>query len=93
MIASTRATALLADDATLVSRALALSAAAAERTHAMPCSADGRDATTTLPRVRVHERVSGGPVQRVVVSASLRFSPLARSAPTLLALSSGRPCP
>ena len=94
LLAGTRATSLLADDATLVARAHALSAAAAERTHARPCIPTGLDATTRLPRVQVHEHVTPGEgMQRVQVAASLHFSPLARSAPATLASSSGRLCP
>ena len=94
MIAGTRATALLTDDATLVARAHALGAASAERVHGAPCSIDDREATTTLPRVRLDEMLhAGSRLQRVQVAASLHFSPLARSTPAALGLSSARLCP
>ena len=94
MMAGTRATSLLTDDASLVSRAQSLGAAAAERAHATDCSPDIREATTALPRVELDELRSGDRrLQRVQVSAWLHFSPLARSAPAALGLSSARLCP
>jgi hypothetical protein len=94
MLAGTRATSLLADDATLVARAHALSTAAAERAHGAPCTPDGREATATLPRVQVREVITARErLQVVQVGALLHFSPLARSTIPTLALSSARLCP
>lgn len=94
MMASTRATALLADDAILVTRAHALSAAAAEHAHMAGCTATDRAVTTALPRVKVEAIITpAGRLQRVQIAASMRFSPLARAAPAELSLSSARLCP
>jgi hypothetical protein len=98
LMASTGATALLTDDALLVARAHALSAAAGERTQYEPCTASAGSQGFGLPRVRVTSTsVPGAALQGTSVSATLLFSPFARGsagAPAAaLSLSAARACP
>lgn len=80
-MAGTRASALLTDDALLVARAHALSAAAGEHTQYTPCAAGGAAQGQDLPRVHVAATpVAEGPVHGTRVSAMLLLSPFAYGA-------------
>jgi hypothetical protein len=89
--ASTRAVALAADDARLVSAARVGAAAAAESLAAIPCGSGGLAAT--LGRVRIDVAAAHvGPVQRTRADVRLDRAPLAGLGPGALTLAAGRPC-
>jgi len=99
LMAGTRATALLADDALLVARAHSLSSSAGERTQYAPCAAGGATQGRDLPRVHVAATsLAEGGVRGTRVTATLLLSPFAygassRTPSSNLSLSSARVCP
>ncbi len=90
---SNRAVALLADDATLVSRAQFLSESAAETIFAHGCVSASAARSDTSARViaQTVTRADSG-VRASSISATLSFSPFARNTPPTLSVSSAFNC-
>ncbi|HYW31316.1 MAG TPA: hypothetical protein VE869_07375 [Gemmatimonas sp.] len=91
--ASTRALALLADDAVLVARAHTIGSTLAERAHWQACTT-GVTVINNVDRVQVDALSVGDSVSlRTNVAATISPSPLARRTPRTLSMSTGRICP
>lgn len=90
---STRATALLGDDAALVARAQSLASEHLELERARPDCAAPSPAPRNVPRIVALMQHSAAPgFRRTRVQASLTLSPFARTAPVALSLSGAREC-
>lgn len=90
---STRATALLGDDAALVARAQSLASERLELDRARPSCAAPAGSPRNLPRIVATTQRSAAPgVERTRLLASLTLSPFASSAPVTLSLSSAKEC-
>ncbi len=90
---STRATALLGDDAALVARAQSLAAERLELERAQTDCAAPASAPRNQPRIAaVAQRSAALGLERTRLVESLSLSPFAGSAPVVLSLSGARAC-
>ena len=93
LTASTRATALLGDDAALVAHAQSLASERLELDRARPGCAASPIAPRNLPRIAAITQLSAAPgMERTRLLASLSLSPLASTAPVTLSLSGAKAC-
>lgn len=90
---STRATALLGDDAALVARAQSLASERLELQRAQPGCAVLAIAPRNVPRIAaVAQRTAAPGMERTRLIAWLSLSPFASTAPVTLSLSGARMC-